>query len=291
MGLFGLFSGPRRAATAAAEARVAELTMALPFDTEVSAEVNAAPGTTTYTVLMLGSRAGFPALVDSTGAVIRSLGDYEELDLRIAESAEPGAGYSSILVSGHARDQLQLDSLLRGHDSLLPLMSGRSLKVEGQYAGYTVTGVAPDDAVRVAGVLVRWWEQTLATELELWPLSGISVEIGGTADDPGVSYAVELEGPEYESDDESETREVPLEEQRRYAQQAIAAWTDNLGDLAAMAKVRPRPGYGVRLGFTPRKLKPRVVVEDLETGDESQEEASEIVAGIQFHNPGSKTRS
>ena len=43
MGLL-TFSGARRPATAAAHARLAELTMALPFDAQVTVEVNEEPG-------------------------------------------------------------------------------------------------------------------------------------------------------------------------------------------------------------------------------------------------------
>lgn len=287
MGLLNVFSGARRAAAAAADARVAELTMALPYDAQVTVETNKEPQTTNYSVRIIGSRTQFQALMASTGPVIRTLGRYEELDLRITESEEPGAAFSSILVSAHARDEAHTDSLVRGHDSLLALLPAHSIKVEGVYAGYTVTGVAQPDAVCVAGILVRWWEQMLSLELELWPVSGISVEIGGTADVPKISYSVDLEGP----DDDSDIHQVPLEEQRHHAQRAIAAWTENLGDLEAMSKVRPRPGYGVRLGFTPTELEPRVLVEDLETGDEAEDERAEVEAGIRFHNAGSKIRS
>lgn len=278
---FDVFSGAGRAATAAAHARVADLTMALPIDAQVSVAINKEPQATTYSVLLLGSRRGFPALAACTSPVIRDLGTYEELDLRIAETAESGAAFSSILVGGVSRDQRVLDSLVRGHDSLLALLADQSLLVDGLSGGYTVTRVAHESAVHVAGVLAGWWGGMLASEPELWPVSGISVEIGGTSDDPGISYAVDLEG----TDDASGTRPVPPDEHQQYARRAIAAWTENLGDLGVMSKVRLRRGYGVRLGFTATELKPRVVAEDLESGDEAEEEASEIAAAIRFHNP------
>lgn len=288
MGICDVFSKTKRAAaaaaTAAVEARVAELAAALPFDAQVSVATDKVPMPTVYTVMVLGTRREFPALVNRSAEVIESLGRYEELDLRVAESMESGAVFSSLRISGRTTDAPHLDALVRGHDSLIEILPGQPLMVEGSHAGYAVSAVKSEEAVDVARLLGRWWENMLATELALWPSSGITVEIGEKADEPDISYAIDIEG----SDGELDAVAVPLEQKREYARRAVAAWNEGLGDLEAMAKVKARRGYVIRLGFTPITLNPSVVAEDQEEFEDDQDEANEIAEAIRFHNPGSK---
>lgn len=288
MGIFDVFSGAKRAAAAAAtavvEARVAELRAALPFDTQISVEADKVPMPTVYIVMVLGTRREFPALVNRTAQVIESLGRYEELDLRIAESMESGARFSSLRISGRTTDGPHLDSLVRGHDSLIEILPGQTLMVEGSHAGYAVSAVKSEEAVDVARNLGRWWENMLETELALWSSSGITVEIGEKADEPEISYAIDIEG----SDGELDAVAVPLEQKREYAQRAVVAWNEGLGDLEAVIKVKARRRYVVRLGFTPTTLDPIVVAEDQEEFEDDEDEANEIAEAIRFHNPGSK---
>lgn len=287
MGIFDVFSGTKRAAaaaaTAAVEARVAELTAALPFDAQISVATDKVPMPTVYTVMELGTRREFPELVNRTAEVIESLGRYEELDLRISESIESGAVFSSLRISGRTTDRPHIDSLVRGHDSLVEILPDQTLMVEGSHAGYAVSAVKSEEAVNVARLLGRWWENMLETELALWS-SEIMVEIGEKADEPEISYAIDIEG----SDGELDAVAVPLEQKREYAQRAVAAWNENLGDLEAMTKVKARRGYVIRLGFTPTALNPIVVAEDQEEFEDDKDEANEIAEAIRFHNPGSK---
>ncbi|MCV9993411.1 hypothetical protein OIU93_03760 [Paeniglutamicibacter sp. ZC-3] len=288
MGIFDVFSGTKRAAAAAAtatvEARVAELAAALPFDAQISVATDKVPMPTVYTVMVLGTRRELPALVNRTAEVIESLGRYEELDLRISESMESGAVFSSLRISGRTTDRPHIDSLVRGHDSLVEILPDQTLMVEGSHAGYAVSAVKSEEAVNVARLLGRWWENMLETELALWSSSEIMVEIGEKADEPEISYAIDIEG----SDGELDAVAVPPEQKREYAQRAVAAWNESLGDLEAMTKVKARRGYVIRLGFTPTALNPIVVAEDQEEFEDDEDEANEIAEAIRFHNPGSK---
>jgi hypothetical protein len=173
-----------------------------------------------------------------------------------------------------------LDFLVRTHDELVARIPGKSIEVDGNYGGYAVTAVAREDAVSTARLLVSWWEGMLASDLERWPISGITLNIGGTADEPELSYAVDL--------GESEEAPMGLEEKRKEAQRAVAAGTGNLDNLEALTKARVRSGYAVQFGFTPINFMPQVVVEDLDSGDENRDETAEIVEAIRFHNPATK---
>lgn len=285
MGFFGFLfkskvgAGARQAA--ATDARIAELQAASPYGTKVTADINKEPLPTTYTVMMPGGRRGLRALVDRMEAVIYSLQMNEEIDLRLGYRREPGGAFSSVLISGVNLNRAHMASLVRAHDSLAEILVDQALVIDGSLGNYTVAGVARHDAVRVARVLVSWWENMLESELERWPYSGISVELGGNPDSPGISYAVDLEGPEAGPEDEQPTQD----RLRNYARLAVAGWTENLADLDAMTKVRVRRGYSVELGFTKPLFTPRVVVEDLDSGEEDKDEGAEILAAIRFHNP------
>lgn len=282
MALFGLFSGAKKAAAAAAEARVAELTAALSgAAATVSVDRYHPPLPSTYTVAVLGTRREFPALVSRLGGAIEGLDQHSEIELRIAESAEPGAVFSTLLIPGwRPLDRNRMEHLLRAHERLRDRFPHHSLKIDGGYGSYTVSGVGRAEAVSVARLLVSWWEETLAADPGLWPESGIAVEIGGP--EPEISYVLELEGPEDKSGHAS-----PPEEQRAFERRAVAAWTGSLGDLEALAKVHVRHGYAVKLDFAPVTLQPRLEVEDLDTGIGDSDEAAEVASAIRFHNAAS----
>lgn len=290
MGIFDVFSPAKRAEKASAEAAVtaltAELTAAAPREARVSAR-SWSIRSTEYVVSISGTRRDMPALVRRLNRAINGLGRIDDLELRIAESADPDAVFSSLRIIGKNRDPEVLDFLVRAHEELLALFPGESVLVDGSYGGFTVSGVERDDAVPAARRLVTWWEGMLAADLEQWPISEIELTIGGIAEEPEISYAVALDEPD---DDDDASVPVPLEEKRQEARRAIAAWTDSLPDLEALAKVRARSGYAARFSFTPTKFKPRLLVEDLETGDEDEDEAAEVVAAIRFHHPASKVK-
>ncbi|MBP3043968.1 hypothetical protein KKR91_05020 [Arthrobacter jiangjiafuii] len=289
MGLFDVLSSSRRAAKDTAEAMVTALTAAAPREAQVSAErsgVGLQHLSTTLKVSVVGTRRGMSALVDRLAEPIGQLGKADELELRITESADDAAIFSSLLIGGWRRDREDLDFLVRAHDELVARIPGESVLVDGHYAGFTVSGVARDDAVATAGVLGAVWEDILTDGLGNWPETCIAVEIGGTAEEPEISYAVELGGDG--EDDDVGTLPVPLAERQEEARRAIAAWRESLADLDALMKVRPRAGYGVRFGFTPLKFKPRLAVEDWESGDEDEGEADEVVASVKHHHPASK---
>jgi hypothetical protein len=286
MGLFDLFSPAKRAEKASAEAAVtAELTSALPRDAKITAD-SWSVGFTTYTVTLPGTRRELPLVVSRLKEAINALGRTDDLELRISESAEPEARYSSLRITGKNRDPEVLDFLVRTHEELLALFPGESVLVDGSYGCFTVSGVERDDAVPAARRLVTWWEGMLAVNLGHWPISEIELTIGGTAEDPEVSYSVALDEPE----DDADPALVPLDEKRQEARRAITAWTESLPDLEALAKVPARSGYASRFSFTPTKFKPRLLVEDLETGDEDEDEVAEVVNAIRFHHPASKVK-
>jgi hypothetical protein len=289
MGLFDAFSPAKRAEKASAEAAVtaltAELTSALPRDAKITAD-SWSVGFTTYTAVLPGTRRELPLVVSRLKEAINALGRTDDLELRIAESAEPEARYSSLRITGKNRDAEVLEFLVRTHEELLTLFPGESVLVDGSYGGFTVSGVARDAAVPAARRLVTWWEGVLAADLGDWPISEIELTIGGTTEDPEISYSVALDEPE----DDADPASVPLGEKRQEARRAIAAWTESLPDLEALAKVRARPGYAARFSFTPTTFKPRLLVEDLETGDEDEDEAAKVVAAIRSHHPASKVK-
>ena len=61
-------------------------------------------GFTTYTVAVAGTRRQLPALVLRLNAAINGLGRTDDLELRIAESADPDAMFSSLRIAGKNRD-------------------------------------------------------------------------------------------------------------------------------------------------------------------------------------------
>ena len=126
----------------------------------------------------------------------------------------------------------------------------------------------------------------LAADLEAWPISDLTLGIGGTAEEPEISYVVELGDPE--EDDDAGPVPVPLEQSRQEARRAVAAWTAGLEDLEAALQAGVRPGYAARLTFAAPKFKPRLVVEELDSGDE--DETAELVPAIRFRNPESKVK-
>ncbi|MCC9175195.1 hypothetical protein [Arthrobacter sp. zg-Y179] len=288
MGFLDFLDGTKRAAKASAaaatEALVADLTAALPKDATVSAR-SWGVGTTTYTAAVTGSRRELPILVSRLNGAIHGLGRTDDLEVRIEESAAPDAPFSSLLIIGQHRDADVLAFLVRMHEELLAGFPRASVLVDGSYGGFTVSGVARDDAVPAARRLVTWWEDMLAAELERWPMSEVEMTIGGTAEEPEISYSVALDEPE------DGAAPVSLEEKRQEARRAVAAWIQSLPDLEALAKTRVRPGYAVRFSFTPTKFKPRVVVEDLETGDEDEDETAEMVAATRYHHPASTVKA
>ncbi|MBP3037167.1 hypothetical protein J2M53_13025 [Arthrobacter sp. zg-ZUI100] len=290
MGLFDVLSSSRRAAKDTAEAMVTALAAAAPREAQVSAErsgVGLQHLSTTFKVSVVGTRRGMSALVDRLAEPIGQLGKADELELRITD-ADDAAVFSSLLIGGWRRDREDLDFLVRAHNELVARIPGESVLVDGHYAGFRVSGVARDDAVPTAGVLGAVWEDILTDGLGNWPETCIAVEIGGTAEEPEISYAVELGGDG--EDDDVETLPAPLAERQEEARRAIAVWRESLADLDALVKVRPHAGYGVRFGFTPLKFKPRLAVEDLETGDEDEDEAAEVVASVKHHHPASKLK-
>ncbi|MCQ1954385.1 hypothetical protein [Arthrobacter sp. zg-Y238] len=288
MGLLDFLDGTKRAAKASAaaatEALVADMTAALSRDATVSTD-SLGVGITTYTAAITGARRELPHLVSRLNGAITGLGRTDDLEVRIAESAAPDAPFSSLLIIGQKRDADMLDFLVRTHDQLLAGFPGTSVLVDGSYGGFTVSGVARDDAVPAARRLITWWEDMLAAELEHWPFSEIEMTIGGTAEEPDISYSVDLDEPE------DNAAPVPLEEKRQEARRAVAAWTRSLPDLEALAKTRVRSGYAVRFSFTPTKFKPQVIVEELKTGDEDEDETAEVVAAIRFHHPASTVKA
>ncbi|MCC3302943.1 hypothetical protein [Arthrobacter sp. zg-Y895] len=288
MGFLDFLDGTKRAAkasaAAAAEALAAEITAALPGGATVSAD-SWSVGFTTYTAAITGTRRELPLLVSRLNGAVNGLGRTDDLEVRIVESAAPDALFSSLRIIGQSRDADVLDFLVRTHGELLAGFPGTSVLVDGSYGGFTVSGVARDDAVPAARRLIKWWEDMLAADLEHWPVSEVEMTIGGTAEEPEISYSVALDEPE------DDAAPVPLEEKRQEAGRAVAAWTRSLPDLEALAKTRVRSGYAARFSFTPTKFKPRVVVEDLETGDEDEDEAAEVVAAIRFHHPASTVKA
>ena len=118
-----------------------------------------------------------------------------------------------------------------------------------------VSGVTRDDAAAAARLLGAWWEHLLAANLQAWPSSDLTLGIGGTAEEPEVSYVVELGDPEEE--DDAGPVPVPLEQSRQEARPTLAA----------------------------PKFTPRLVVEELDSGDEDEDETAELVAAVRFRHP------
>ena len=158
-------------------------------------------------------------MVSRLREAINALGRTDDLELRIAESAEPEARYSSLQITGKDRDPEVLDFLVRTHEDLLALFPGESVLVDGSYGCFTVSGVERDDAVPAARRLVTWWEGMLAADLEDWLISEIKLTSGGTAEDPEISYSVALDEPE----DDADPALVPLEEKQQEAGRAVTA--------------------------------------------------------------------
>ena len=108
----------------------------------------------TYTVAISGSRRQLPLLVSRLNVAISGLGRTDDLELRIAESADPDAVFSSLRITGKNRDPEVRDFLVRTHNELLDRFPGHSVSVDGSSGGFMVSGVAREDAAASARLLV-----------------------------------------------------------------------------------------------------------------------------------------
>ena len=245
-------------------------------------------GFTTCTAAITGTRRQLPLLVSRLNAAINGLGRTDDLELQIAESADSAAVFSSLRITEKNRDRQVLDFLVRTHAELLDRFPEHSVPVDGSSGGLTVSGVTRDYAARAAQLLIAWWEELRAADLQDWPGSDLTLGIGVTAEEPEVSYVVERGDPD--EDDDAGAVPVPMEQNRQEAGRAVAAWSAGLEDLGALLQAGLRPGYAARLTFAARKFKPRVVVEELESGDEDEDGTAELPTAIRFRNPMSRVK-
>lgn len=300
MGFLDFLSSDKRAKAredkTAIDKRMADFQAVVPAGVTVSVETGRGGVFTVYTLHMTGNRSEYPILVSRIAGVLGSLGRLDEVDIRITTGEEAHSVFSLVRISGQNTAPQAIDSLVRGHDTFLALLPHHSLEIVGSYGSFTVSGVSRAQAVDVARDMADGWEAFLATEIALWPLSEIAVHVGEPTEDPDISYTVgiagTLEGFDDESDDELDDEDpaISLAETREHAQLALAAWRENLGDLAAVGKSRVRRGFAAHLYFTASRFKPRLTVEDLEEYEDDADEGAELVAAIRFHNPQSRIK-
>ncbi|MFC8302677.1 hypothetical protein ACFUCV_03230 [Specibacter sp. NPDC057265] len=297
MGIFDFLSADKRAQAraekAAMDKRVADFKAVLPAGAGVSVETGRDGIFTAYTLHMNGNRTEYPILLARTAPILAGLGRLDEVDLRITTGSGGKGAVSLLRISGQNPGPQAINSLVQGHDALLALLPNHSLTVDGRYGNFTVAGVQRTEAVEVGRQLAKAWEAFLADHLELWPLSEMAVHIGASTSDPQLSYAVGIAGTDDDFEDganDDDGLEVPLDESRKNAARALAAWRDSLADLDAMGKVTIRRGFCARLHFQPPTFEPRLTVENLEEFEDDAQEAAEMVAAIHFHNPDSKLK-
>lgn len=301
MGLLSFLQTKKAAkstAAADAEAWVANVSAALP-GAQVSVESWAGRRYAdygvfnSYTVQVRGNRSEFPALAGRLAASIDALRSGDRLNLQIAEAEAPGAVYSRLLLAGENRERSWVHFLVQTHDALATHIPGESLLIDGVSGRFTVMAVTRGEAVPTAQALISWWEDLLVAELERWPLTGLSLEIGGGHDDPEISYTVDLPGSLDEDGMELEGPAVPLPAagMRERIRLAVAAWTGGLADLDAATALSVRPGYALEFEFRLPAPAPRLAVLERDTGVWNQEEAVRMVAAIRARNPASGLRT
>lgn len=295
MGLFDFLSSAKRAEAAAVEEGTAELHAALSAHARGAVDTSAPPVVGSgYAASVIHDRRNIDPLVRAIQSLLPGLAGHHDVELRVAESEATNAPFSLILLPKRWNAD-DITVMLRVHASLLALLPQYSLVVDGWYLGFTIKGVARQDAAQVARLAIEWWAGLMDSELAGWPNSDLSVEVGDLHE-PEISYVI---GAAPDADDEAfeneldsanetlpENETVSEAETRINAARAVSAGIDKLRILDAVANSRSRPGFRIELGFTPTTLTPRVKVIDIDSGEKDENETRELTADLNLLSPG-----
>lgn len=266
--------GKSRPSFDATQARVQQLRSVLPTGADVDVMEPDGDGRLTYLIEVVADRAQTSALLASAVEIVSASEERWSLELSVSDSADDASAYSTIDLPDEALPTL--DVLRTAHDELYPFALGRTITLDASDGAFTVGDVPRDRAVATARAAARWWEGLVAQDISRWAGSSLSVDIG-TGEDAEITYSSTIE----------RDRGAAQVSEAEWAQRVLAAWNDNLPALGAMVQLPVPAGHSVDVTFTASTLEPRLSVTHLETYDEDEDAASDLVAQIRAKVPGS----